>query len=574
MDGSDGLPLHGNGGKIDAPPTGPVLVVLGEAALSPAAALFPQHTVASPPDGVDVATVRWDVLKGCTVLLWCVSADKRIKLIIGHLLMARVDSVRLVQPPSPPFPTGWNVGGDLPSGQTTDDLRKLLFSPTPVDDASAEVARLATLPVAEYERERKAAAHRLGYRLAVLDKLVKEARAAGIPIADENDADDAGDLKWFDGVLDRFTPDRKPEKPEPPVDGLPLIADIAAMVGKFMVMPAEFVDAVAMWVVHTWLYDAFHHTPRLLITSPTRGCGKTTLLNIVGALAARPKNLIHVTPAALYHAAVDQPTFLIDEADHYLARTPLLVTIVNGGFQRGGKVGRVIGGVYVEYPTWAPCAIAARLKPPEFVIPDTVISRSVHLTVQKRHPSERRPPEFRDDRPPKELADLRHRLRRWATQERLTTLAASDPTLPRKLGDRDRNLWRPLVAIAEMIGGGWFDRAHGAAEALTLAARQREDMDPTIALLTDIRAVYATKKRAFLGSQEIVDALVAMEGAPWADFRRGRALTTHAMARALKPHNIYSQLVKEPRSVGENIGKRGYFSENFRDEWRRYGVIR
>jgi hypothetical protein len=34
--------------------------------------------------------------------------------------------------------------------------------------------------------------------------------------------------------------------------------------------------AVSLWIAHTFLFSRFAVTPRLVIESPVRGCGKTT----------------------------------------------------------------------------------------------------------------------------------------------------------------------------------------------------------------------------------------------------------------------------------------------------------
>ena len=38
-------------------------------------------------------------------------------------------------------------------------------------------------------------------------------------------------------------------------------------------------DALALWAVHTYLLDSFGISPGLAITSPEKGCGKTTALS-------------------------------------------------------------------------------------------------------------------------------------------------------------------------------------------------------------------------------------------------------------------------------------------------------
>jgi hypothetical protein len=50
-------------------------------------------------------------------------------------------------------------------------------TPPTAEEVKAEVERLSTLPVFEYERERDGAAARLQMRKSVLDKLVKDEKA-------------------------------------------------------------------------------------------------------------------------------------------------------------------------------------------------------------------------------------------------------------------------------------------------------------------------------------------------------------------------------------------------------------
>src|SRR5690242_7590749 len=47
--------------------------------------------------------------------------------------------------------------------------------------------------------------------------------------------------------------------------------------------PHEVV-AIALWVMHTFVFEKFMVTPRLVLESPVRGCGKTTVLVLLEAL--------------------------------------------------------------------------------------------------------------------------------------------------------------------------------------------------------------------------------------------------------------------------------------------------
>jgi hypothetical protein len=67
-------------------------------------------------------------------------------------------------------------------------------------------------------------------------------------------------------------------------------------------------------------------------------------------------------------------------------------------------------------------------------------------------------------------------------------------------------------------------------------------------LLADIRDTFDASDE--MASADLVEALVAIEGRPWAEFgRNGKALTQNQLARLLKPLGIV------PQKIGP--GKRG-----------------
>jgi hypothetical protein len=75
--------------------------------------------------------------------------------------------------------------------------------------------------------------------------------------------------------------------------------------------------AVALWTLHTYVFQQFTFTPRLAMLSPVRRCGKTTLLVLLEMLTANADRSDNVTAAAIYHSlAHGVPTSLFDEGDN------------------------------------------------------------------------------------------------------------------------------------------------------------------------------------------------------------------------------------------------------------------
>jgi hypothetical protein len=86
---------------------------------------------------------------------------------------------------------------------------------------------------------------------------------------------------------------------------------------RFVVLSEEQADAVALWVLHTHALPAADTTPYLAITSAEKRSGKTTLLEVLELLVARPWLTGRTTTAALVRKVdkVDKVTVLLDESD-------------------------------------------------------------------------------------------------------------------------------------------------------------------------------------------------------------------------------------------------------------------
>ena len=138
------------------------------------------------------------------------------------------------------------------------------------------IAELAELPGLAYAKRRKGAAEKIGIAVADLDRLVKAARAKP-----ERERGEDSKLSGRAIVL------VEPEPATEPVEGEQLLDDLAAAIGRHVVMAEHARDAAALWVVHDYLLDVFHISPRLVIRSPMKRCGKTTLLDVLVLLNER-----------------------------------------------------------------------------------------------------------------------------------------------------------------------------------------------------------------------------------------------------------------------------------------------
>jgi Protein of unknown function (DUF3631) len=327
-----------------------------------------------------------------------------------------------------------------------------------------------------------------------------------------------------------------------------------------VVLPAGGADAEALWVVHTYALDETTVSPILALQSPQKRCGKTTNLQILSALAARALSCSNITPAAIFRTVERySPTLILDEADTYLhPQHDDLRGILNSGHTKAtAYVIRTVGDDHEprRFSTWCAKAIALI-----GILPPTLADRAIRIQMKRKRRNES-VERWRIDRA-ESLVDLRRMSRRWA-QDHCEALAKADPDVPTSLHDRAADNWRPLLAIADLAGGSWPERARQAIAALEILDAEDEDLGTL--LLRDLREVFTTKKADRLPSGEICKTLAALHDRPWPTLCHGKPITPHRLSRMLTPYGIVSGSIR----IGGKTPK-GYIISAFQDAFHRY----
>jgi putative DNA primase/helicase len=419
------------------------------------------------------------------------------------------------------WPDRWDLADPPPTGVTVERLRDMLDAAVaerrkadgeanghaeaehgPDDaapgggDAKDEIARLAALDPIAYDRERTAAADRLGIRVSTLDQLVQAAR----PPADAA----APHAVVFTDV-----------EPWPePVDAAALLEDIAATIRKHVILTAAAADACALWTAHTWVAERFQHTPRLSVGSPIKCCGKSTLLDVLTELSRRSLKADSISASGVFRTveALRPITLLVDEADTFLGDNEELRGILNSGFERSGQVIRVVEikdeWRPVRFATFCPVALAGI-----GALPPTLEDRAVPIVLQRKAAAEAvvklRAPGARTA-----LRDLARKLARWAADR--GGHLPQDPVVPDAMGDREGDISIPLLAAADDAGGQWPARARNAL--LDLFGHRAETegtAEAGVLLLRDIKALFEGTSSLSMFSADIVSRLSGMEERPW-----------------------------------------------------------
>jgi len=387
-------------------------------------------------------------------------------------------------------------------------------------DPDAELLDLAAqLPPLEYDRRRSDLADRLAIRVGTLDaeRRARRRRQEG----DESDRQGS--------ALVLTDPEPWPD----PVDGADLLTALTTLYSRYLALPPHAAEAYALWTLHAHAHDAADVSPVLAVSSPVMRCGKTTALELIGALVPRPLPAANVTTAALFRSVeAFQPTLLIDEADTFLRGSDELRGVLNSGHRRrSAVVVRTVGDDYEPrtFRTWAPKAIALIGK-----LPATLADRSIEVRMRRKLPEES-VERLRLDRLD-DLEPLRRRACRWAA-DYADRLRGADPILPDGLHDRARDNWRPLLAIADLAAAEWPEQARAAAAALSGAGDDEAEPAGTI-LLSDLSGLFEERGVDRLASAEIVRHLVTLEHRPWPEWKQGKPLTVRQLARILSPFEV------------------------------------
>jgi hypothetical protein len=340
------------------------------------------------------------------------------------------------------------------------------------------------------------------------------------------------------------------------VEGIPLAEDLAMEIRKYLILPRDAELVIAMWVLLAHTYEAFRLAPYLAIISPVKGCGKSTVLDVLELLVPRPLKAEGFTAAVIYRVIEKyHPTLLIDELDSFLKGNEVLRGVLNSGYAATGKIARSVGDDHEPrtFSTWGPKVLAMIGD-----LPPTIEDRSIVIRMERKLAGERAE-SFGPSSEPAFL-ELKRRCIRWAEDHR-ESLRDRDPDLE-GFFNRQADRWRPLFAIADEIGGAWPAMIKGAAQEL----ENRGERSHRVDLLSDIQDIFDTDGGLVLKSEDILNHLLRQQESPWAEWSKGRPMTFHALAKMLKPFGIKS----ERNRAGTPNPVSVYTRKSFEPVWERY----
>jgi hypothetical protein len=82
-----------------------------------------------------------------------------------------------------------------------------------------------------------------------------------------------------------------------PVDGAALLDSIKRVFRRYIVLPKSADVALSLWVLHAWTMDAGDISPFMVLVSPTKRCGKTSVLVLLFYLTPKSELASNITAA-------------------------------------------------------------------------------------------------------------------------------------------------------------------------------------------------------------------------------------------------------------------------------------
>lgn len=325
---------------------------------------------------------------------------------------------------------------------------------------------------------------------------------------------------------------------------------IEAFITRFVVFADETHPRIlALWILHTYAFDAAYSTPYIYINSAEPQSGKTLTLDVCNLLARNAEKAGGITSAALFRLIESQsPTLMIDEVDTIFTGGQAkedLRGVLNNGYKHGAYIWRSVGTEAERFATFCPKLLAGI---DNAGMPETLRDRCIPIILKRKRTDERTERFYPERRHEAEASELKANLRKWAMQNAERIMDAPDPEYIDGISDRKYEIAEPLLVLAGVCGKAYVKRTREAL--LKLLAGERPKATIGVRVLEMARELMDAA-----GSDRILSDTLASTA----------SMTPKKLSAILAPYGITPSTIRH----GETRGK-GYHRADFIDAWTRY----
>jgi putative DNA primase/helicase len=355
-----------------------------------------------------------------------------------------------------------------------------------------------------------------------------------------------------------------------PVSAGELLPQLLAAIRKHVRMDEHSALTVALWAMHTHVFDAFSTTPRLVIRSDAARAGKSTLLALISRLVPRPLEFCAGAAAAVLWSLGYRPVFLIDNAAALASGKELRALLHNGCQRSAAHVIRLAQGLTAKIDLFTPAAVTV-----EGRLPNILSGRSIEVVLDPLKPGDS--VVRLHATAVEELTNLARMLTRWATDCRPALQRMDDA-----VASAADEIWLPLLLLAADAGQEWTDRASAAMQII----RGKSEPSLLTLLIGDISEIIEQRRtgqsqlpapggkyvadRDRIRSTDLARLLGEIEGRPWREWgKSAQPITPHALAILLAEARIRPATARfhtaDQNGPGPDLLERGYLFDQFDD---------
>jgi uncharacterized protein DUF3631 len=334
-----------------------------------------------------------------------------------------------------------------------------------------------------------------------------------------------------------------------------LITELIKLVGIVTSLENELTGA--LWALHSYVFEMFTYTPRLVLQSRETGCGKTVLMELLERLTDHGYKVDETTPAAMYRRLKqERTTYLLDEAEHSdILSEKRFKALFNMGYQ-GGRA----ENANAQYVAHFALAVALVVSPSAWLSPQA-LRRSIILEMTKNaHGYNKVKNKLR------EITLVQCLFPSWAA----TFSPPEEIPMPARLSSDACNNWKPLIAVADSLGYGTTARA------LALALDRRIE-DPVAKMMLDSIRIFQ-QLGDHIWTEEYLKTLHDLEDSAWDEYRGASGVgAPHKLTRTELYDLLDVKLIKSKsvwkgkRGAGGKCA-RGFERAQFEPVWSAMGV--
>jgi hypothetical protein len=352
--------------------------------------------------------------------------------------------------------------------------------------------------------------------------------------------------------------------------GLELIGAVRAWLRRYVhVSPAQEL-VIALWCLHTWVYDRLGRTTPYIEMTGVSGSGKTTIMEAMALLSRGSVILTTLRTLAMcrkIHETEGRVTFFVDEAERLSSSSfGDQRSMLASGYRRGGEHMVSVGKETQMFPVWCP-KVFTSLR----TLTPVIHNRCIPLWVERGTPAASLSNEW--ERAEATAAEVIEQYRN--VMRAVPRVIAVDPLW--LSNERDREIWTPLFSLAATLGAdkATMDELTAASVDLSSLRGVERRMDAivedeaarersyAVRLLQDCKAVILPGE-AFIPTAVLVDRLRALPTGPWRSYQRS-GLTDITLAQLLGAFAVGSVIGQEGKGAKNRKVVRGYRVAHIRD---------